>query len=100
MSTSLDTIIMLCDLVAIPWYETNSLNEKPLSEGTQSNNSERNWEGWCKPAIHRYPKLLKYKFLRHKEGNTFYVSFDMRHNPCNELWKWKKREFFKTAAYI
>ena len=24
----------------------------------------------------------------------------MRHNPCNELWMWKKCEFFKAAAYI
>ena len=39
MSTSLDPIIMLWDLDAIPLYETNA------SEGTQSNNSERDWEG-------------------------------------------------------
>ena len=39
MSTSLDPIIMLWDLDAIPRYETNA------SEGTQSNNSERDWEG-------------------------------------------------------
>ena len=28
------------------------------------------------------------------------ASQDMRHNPCNELWMWKKWELFKTAAYI
>ena len=32
MSTSLDPIIMLWDLVAIPRYETNSLNKKPMRE--------------------------------------------------------------------
>ena len=32
MSTSLDPIIMLWDLVAIFRYETNSLNKKPVRE--------------------------------------------------------------------
>ena len=32
MSTSLVPIIMLWDLVAIPRYETNSLNKKPMRE--------------------------------------------------------------------
>ena len=73
MSTSLDPIIMHRDLVAIPRYETNLLNKKPVRErrvkirrGTGRVNLRQQSTG--------IPNHQNRSFRDTKRENTFYVS--------------------------